>query len=120
MENKDLKIEEYIKKILFTGIGLTAGAVNELKQKVELLVQLGEINTEQAKNMLEQIAMIAITTKTEMESKVESLADKAISKLNFINREEYSELQNKIMDLEAKLAKMQRSQKSADKKQTNK
>lgn len=96
-------MEDYFKKLLYTGVGLVSLTVEKLQETVDDLVGDGKMSKEEGKKIVEDFMNNAEAKKDEFESRMKQAADEVISNLKFPTKKDYDELLQRVEELEAKV-----------------
>lgn len=111
---KNQNVEDSLKQLLFTGVGLASNATEKLQETVNNLVQMGKLPSDEGKKIITDFIAQSINKKEDYEKKLQETLGEAMNKFKFVSRDEYSALEDKLMELEAKLAKLKK-EKNQDK-----
>ncbi|OHX68360.1 phasin family protein [Flammeovirga pacifica] len=76
-------MEELLKKIVYTGVGITAFTVEKINDVVDKLVAEEKITEEEGKKIVDEIVSNTEAKKEEFETQVKSLAEKFTSSIDF-------------------------------------
>jgi polyhydroxyalkanoate synthesis regulator phasin len=105
-DKKNQNIEESLKQLLFTGVGLASNAAEKLQETVNNLVQMGKLPSDEGKKIISDFLSQSLSKKDDYEKKLQESVGTALNKFKLVSRDEYSALEDKLMELEAKLAKL--------------
>ncbi|NLR90829.1 MULTISPECIES: phasin family protein [Flammeovirga] len=109
-------MEELLKKIVYTGVGITAYTIEKVNEVVDKLIAEEKITEEEGKKIVDELVANTEAKKDEFESQVKTLVDKFTSSVNFDldsiksmfkggDSEEVEILKARIEALEAQAAK---------------
>ncbi|MEO0896598.1 MAG: hypothetical protein AAFY71_09385 [Bacteroidota bacterium] len=96
-------MEDFFKKVLYTGVGLASLTAEKLQESVDDLVGKGKLSENEGKKILDDFFDSTEAKKDEFESKLKEAADQAMEKFNFVSKTEVDELKEKIAELESKI-----------------
>ena len=99
------KIEEVFKKFVYTGVGLAAMTGEKLKKAVDDLIKEEKISTKEGEKIVKDFFKNTEEKSKELEEDLKKAVNKVVEKFNFAKKEELKDLEKRIADLEAKLAK---------------
>ncbi|RMG20186.1 MAG: hypothetical protein D6730_20350 [Bacteroidetes bacterium] len=97
-------MEDFFKKILYTGVGLVSLTAEKLQETVDQLVGDGKMSAEEGKKIVDEFLNSAEAKKDELENRMKQAADEVVSTLKIPTKKDYEELVKRIEALEAKLA----------------
>lgn len=98
-------MEELIKKVLYTGVGLVATATEKVQQTVNDLVDNDKINQEEGKKIVNEFVESTEEKKGELESRFTELMENVIGRLDLVKKSDIQELIEKVEALEKQAAK---------------
>lgn len=100
-------MDEKWKKILYTGIGMAANVSEQIKEKVEDLMENKNINTEEAKKTMDDFIDTAAEKKVVVEEKLKEFIDNVKEKFDNVTEApaEVDKLKKKVASLKERLAK---------------
>jgi len=98
-------MEDLIKKVLYTGVGLVATATEKVQQTVNDLVDNDKINQEEGKKIVNEFSQSTEEKKGELESRFTELMENVVGRLDLIRRSEIEELTKRVEALEKQAEK---------------
>ncbi len=98
-------MEDLVKKVLYTGVGMAASMTEKVQQTVNDLVDSDKINIEEGQKIVNDFTKTAEGKKAEFESLVKDLIERSVSKLDLVKKSDLVDLQKKVEKLEKELAK---------------
>ena len=114
-------MENIIKKVLYTGVGIVASATERVQHIINDLVDRGKISEDEGKKVVDDVVKNTETKREEYEGRFRKIIDGALSKINLPRGDVYEKLEKRIKSLEVKvglLAKEIESQKEKNKPTT--
>ncbi|WP_044204766.1 phasin family protein [Flammeovirga sp. OC4] len=122
-------MEELLKKLVYTGVGITAFTIEKIQEVVDKLVAEEKLTVEEGKKIVDEFVDSTEAKKSEFEEQLKTLAEKFTSSLNFDfdkitsmfkggDSEEVEILKARIEALEAAQAKTATPKKAPAKKTT--
>jgi len=96
-------MEDLIKKVLYTGVGLVASATEKVQDTVNDLVATEKINKEEGQKIVNDFVKSTEDKKGELESRFTDLMENVIGRLNLVKKSEVQDLINRVEELEAEL-----------------
>lgn len=100
-------MEEFLKKVVYTGVGLVALTAEKLQESIDELVGKGKISEEEGKKILHDFVDSVDSKKEEMEVKLKSIADSVSSGFSINSKKEWSELLERLSRIEERLSKLE-------------
>ncbi|HBH23187.1 MAG TPA: hypothetical protein DDY13_07155 [Cytophagales bacterium] len=98
-------MEDVLKKILYTSVGMISLTAEKVQQLIQKLVDEDKISEEEGRKIVDDIMKNANTKKEEFESQLKSITERVVSSFDFASKKEIAELRRKIDALETKLNK---------------
>jgi len=114
-------MENIIKKVLYTGVGIVASATERLQHVMNDLVERGKISEDEGKKVVEDVVKNSEHKREEYEGRFRKIIDGALAKINLPRGDVYEKLEKRIKSLEVKvglLAKEIEAQKDKSKPAT--
>ncbi len=113
-------MESLFKKVMYTGVGLVSTTAEKVQEKVNELVEKGNLSEEEGKKVVNDFITDFDTKKDELETRVSKIINKVINSFDFPSRNEVTNLKTRIAELEAQLepAKKTVTRKTTAKKAT--
>ncbi len=96
-------MENLIKKVLYTGVGVVAATTERLQYAIDELVERGKISEEEGKKVVDDVVKNTETHKGQYESRFKQIVDMAYDKLNLPQHDAVSKLEKRVKSLEVKL-----------------
>lgn len=108
-------MEELLKKVLYTGVGLISATTERVQKSVDELIQQGKLSREEGRKVVDDIVKNTESKREEYEKRFRKLIDSAVSTVTADQEDEHAKLEKRIKSLEVKLgllAKQVQKQKS--------
>ena len=102
-------MDNLFKRVFYTGVGITATAAEKLQQSIDELVSKGKISEEEGKKVVDDLVKDTESKREALEDKVKKAVESVMSKLQLPTREELKEMQTRLEQLEATVAKPKRT-----------
>lgn len=96
-------MEDLIKKVLYTGVGLVATATEKVQSTVDDLVDKEKIDKEEGKKIVNDFVESTESKKGELETRLNEMVEGIIDKLNLVKKSEMEALKKRIEELEGQL-----------------
>jgi len=97
-------MEELIKKVLYTGVGLVASATEKVQQQVNDLVDNDKISKDEGKKIVDSFVKSTEEKKTELETRLNEMVAGIINKLDLVRKSDIDDLIKKVERLEKEAA----------------
>ena len=94
-------MEDAFKRLLYAGVGIAAEATSKVEKEVDKLVEKGKVTDSEGKKIVEDFLSKSEKTREEFEGKFKEF----VEKFGYSKSADLAELQKRVADLEAKLAK---------------
>ena len=98
-------MENPLKNFLYAGIGLASTVNEKVQDSVNDLVEQGKISDSEAKKIVDDVFENLNGKKEDFEEKLGGVIQNVAEKMNYIKKDDYENLQKRVKDLEAELAK---------------
>jgi polyhydroxyalkanoate synthesis regulator phasin len=113
-ENKDNQenkkeegsINDLLKKILYQGVGMAAGAKERVEKAVKELIGEKKISNEEGKKIVDDLSSNIDSKAKDLESKIRGVINEALLKVRPATKSEVEELKKRIEDLEKRVASL--------------
>ena len=92
-------MSDFFKKAINLGFGALLITKENVEEIIDDLVKKGEIKTDEAKAQVKEIFNKVLSSKKEIESKIEEIVEKALHKLDIPTRRELQEMQKKLDEI---------------------
>lgn len=96
-------MEETLKKILYTGVGIVAETIDNAKKAVDEMVKQGEVSEAQGKKIVDKLNDKYEDRKDDVETRLRNVVNSALEKLNLPKADEVEKLEKRVKSLEVKL-----------------
>lgn len=96
-------MENIIKKILFTGVGLMASATEHLQKAVDDLVERGKMSEDEGRKVVDDVVKNTETAKGDYENRFRKIVESVLEKLNLPNSESYAKIEKRLKSLEVRV-----------------
>lgn len=103
-------MEDLVKKVLYTGVGLVATTTEKLQSTVNGLVDSGKVPQEEGKKIVDDFVSSTETKRNEFESRATDLIESIVRRLEVPTKSDYEALSKRI----AKLERAARTSKTVD------
>lgn len=107
-------MEDILKKVLYTGVGLVTLTAEKLQEAVDELVDKNKMSQEEGKKVVEDFQEKTNSYKDDLEEKLKGFAQDLRDAFNFPSKSDWKQLTERIEAIEAKLeqsgAKEQKSE----------
>lgn len=101
-------MEELVKKVLYTGVGLVATTTEKLQKAVNELVDKGQVPQEEGKKIVDDFVNSTEEKKNEFEKRAIEMFEAVVRKLDIPTKSEYEALSKRLAKVE-KAAKTTRT-----------
>lgn len=111
-------MDNIIKKVLYTGVGIVASATERMQHVINDLVERGKLSEDEGKKVVDDVVKNSETKRDEYEGRFRKIIDGALAKINLPRGDVYEKLEKRIKSLEVKvglLAKELESQREKNK-----
>lgn len=95
-------MEDLIKKVLYTGVGIVAFTADKLREIVDQLVSEEKMTNEEGKKLVEEFIANTETKKDEFENQLRYMTEKIIKTFSFATSKDIEDLTARMEALEAK------------------
>jgi polyhydroxyalkanoate synthesis regulator phasin len=95
-------MDELLKKLLYTGVGLVAITAEKLQTVVNDLVKEEKITTEEGKKLVEDFVKNTESKKDELETQLKQFVEKSVKSFSFATTQQVEDLTARLEALEAK------------------
>lgn len=96
-------MEELVKKVLYTGVGLVATTTEKLQKTVNDLVDQGKVPQEEGKKIVDEFVSSTEGKRNEFEKKTSELIESIVRRLEIPTNSDYAALSKRIAKLERQL-----------------
>jgi len=96
-------MDDIIKKVLYTGVGIVAFTAEKLRETVDKLVSEEKLTTEEGKKLVEEFVANTETKKVEFETQLRHMTEKVVKTFSFATSKDIEDLTARIEALEAKM-----------------
>jgi len=105
-------MEDLFKKFIYTGVGWISVTTDRFKNTIDGFISDGKISEGEGKKIVDDFLKNTETKKDEIETQFGSVVDKIIKSFSFATTNEVEDLEKKIAELEALVAKKETEQKT--------
>tara|TARA_Y100001947_G_C10120879_1_gene211239 strand:+ start:92 stop:424 length:333 start_codon:yes stop_codon:yes gene_type:complete len=98
-------MENPLKNFLYAGIGLASTTTSKVQSSVDELVEKGKISDSEAKKIVDDVFENLNGKKADFEEKLSGVIQNVAEKMNYVKKDDYDNLQKRVKDLEAEIAK---------------
>ncbi len=96
-------MENIVKKILYTGVGVVAATTERLQMAIDDLVEKGKLSEDEGRKVVDDVVKNTEAHKGQYELRFKKIVDAAYEKLNLPQNEDTTKLEKRIKSLEVKL-----------------
>jgi polyhydroxyalkanoate synthesis regulator phasin len=96
-------MENLIKKVLYTGVGIVAATTERLQNSIDELVEKGKISEEEGKKVVDDVVKNAENQRPQFETRFKKIVDSAFDKLNLPQEDSFLRMEKRIKSLEVKV-----------------
>lgn len=94
---------EFIKKAMFTGLGLASITKDKVEEVAKEFIEQGNLTEQEGRKLVKEMMEYSEKSRGELEGQVEKYVEKAIDKLDLARKSEIEELKEKILELQQKV-----------------
>ena len=105
-------MEDFFKKFIYTGVGWISVTTEKFKKTIDGFISDGKISEGEGKKIVDDFLKNTETKKDEIETQFGSVVDKIIKSFSFATKTEVDDLEKKVAELEAIIAKKETEQKT--------
>jgi len=105
-------MEDFFKKFIYTGVGWISVTTDKFKKTIDGFISDGKISEPEGKKIVDDFLKNTETKKDEIETQFGSVVDKIIKSFSFATKTEVEDLEKKIAELEAIIAKKETEKKT--------
>lgn len=92
-------MSDIIEKLINIGFGALFVTKENIQEVIDDMVKKGEIKKEEAKAQVKELFNKVLSSKKEIETKIEEIVEKALHKLDIPTRKELQEMQKKLEEI---------------------
>lgn len=96
-------MENIIKKVLYTGVGIVAATTERLQTAIDDLVEKGKLSEEEGKKVVDDVVKNTEIQRPYFESRFKKIVDTAFEKMNLPQGDAFSKMEKRIKSLEVKV-----------------
>lgn len=93
-------MEDLIKKVLYTGVGLIATGTEKVQQSVNDLVDNDKISESEGKKIVDGFVKSTESKKTELEDRLKEMVEGVLNRLDLVRKSDLDDLKAKVAKLE--------------------
>jgi len=97
-------MEDIIKKVLYTGVGLVTLTAEKLQETIDELVEKNKMSEEEGQKVVDDFQQQTASRKDELEERLRKFAQNLNDALTFPTKSEWKNLMERVEAIEAKLA----------------
>ncbi len=94
---------EFIKKAMFTGIGLASITKDKVEEIAKEFVEQGNLTEQEGRKLVKEMMAYSDKSREELEGLVEKYVEKTLDKLDLARKSDIETLKNEILDLQQEL-----------------
>ena len=103
-------MNDLIRKIVLTGIGLAALTKEKIEEVVKDVVEKGKLSEKEGKEFIDELLKKSEGAREKVEGQIENAVQATLKKMNLVTRDEFSKLEKQIRQLK-KAVKESKTQK---------
>lgn len=92
-------VTDFINKVINLGFGALLITKENIEEVIDDMVKKGEIKKEEAKAQANELFKRVLSSKQELESKIEKIVENALHKLDIPTRKELQQMQKKLDEI---------------------
>lgn len=96
-------MSDVFKKAISIGFGALSVTKENVEELVDEMVKKGELKADEAKAQMKDILNKVLSSKKDVEAKIEEIVEKALHKLDIPTRHELQQMQQKLEEIIRKL-----------------
>ena len=96
-------MENLIKKVLYTGVGIVAATTERLQHSIDDLVERGKLSEEEGKKVVDDVVKNAEVQRPQVEGRFKKIVDAAFDKMNLPQNDAFAKMEKRIKSLEVKV-----------------
>ena len=96
-------MSDVIKKAISIGFGALSVTKENVEELVDEMVKKGELKADEAKAQMKDILNKLLSSRKDVEAKIEEIVEKALHKLDIPTRHELQQMQQKLEEIIRKL-----------------
>jgi polyhydroxyalkanoate synthesis regulator phasin len=108
---KKYSLEDLVKTVVYTGLGVAATATEKLQKTIDEMVAKGKMPAEEGKKVVEDFVKTTESRREDMEDRAKNTIKTLVDKFDFPSRKDFNSLIKRIEKLE-KAARAEKSAKS--------
>ncbi len=113
------QFEDLFKKFVYTGVGFVSTTAEKLQESVDDLVGKGKLSKDEGKRLVDDFFQNTEARRAEFETKMKEVAEGVMDRVSVSSRNEEETLTQRLDQLEARLARLEATDKPAPKKVTS-
>ncbi len=94
-------MEDLLKKLVYTGVGVVSMTAEKLQEAVDKMVSERKMSADEGKKLVDEFFDTTEEKKKEFESQLSSIVEKIVRSFKFASNKEMAELTERIKTLEA-------------------
>lgn len=97
-------MENLIRKVLYTGVGIVAATTERLQMSIDELVEKGKISEEEGKKVVDDVVKHTSGTRKDLyEGRLRKMIDSALEKITLPQNDTFPKLEKRLKSLEVKV-----------------
>ncbi len=92
-------VTDFINKVINLGFGALLITKENIEEVIDEMVKKGEIKKDEAKAQVNELFKKVLSSKQEIESKIEKIVEDALHKLDIPTRKELQQMQKKLDEI---------------------
>ena len=92
-------MNDLIKKVVLTGVGLAALTKEKIEVVVQEVVEKGNLSEKEGKEFIEELLKKSEGAREKLEGQIEKAVQATLNKMNLVTRDEFSKLERQIRQL---------------------
>jgi len=98
-------MNDMIKKMIFTGIGLAAVSKEKIEESVKEMITKGNLTEQEGIKFVEEMSGYSEKARVELEKQVNGYVEKAIDRLGLVRKKDLEEIQTTVLAIQKRLEK---------------
>jgi polyhydroxyalkanoate synthesis regulator phasin len=92
-------MNDLIRKVVLTGIGLAALTKEKIEEVVKEVVEKGKLSEKEGKEFIDELLKKSEGAKEKVEGQIEKALQATLRKMNLVTRDEFSKLEKQLKQL---------------------
>lgn len=105
-DEKDESLEDMLRKLLYSGVGLASAAKDKLEMMVKKLISENKISAEEGEKIIKNAREAAGSKTKSFEEKIKGVVNDAIGTVKPVTKSELEDLKRRLAELEKKVGNL--------------